>query len=729
VRPLPHFRRLKIEYAEGGFAAQALIQFQANHVPHTPLARHVTVEAGRRGTWLVEFTPRETLPPGSRVGFHVREPTFRMAWRFQDYWPDAMNYCTVEDEQGSALAFECFTEIKSRVPAIVNLERGLGAGEVMRLRIGDQRFGGAGACADLKTHRRAHVVASVCLPGGQHFLRASEGKMSVEVVPHQTTARYYLFAPSDADVDRTFRVCASAADCFGNPRASSSEITIEPPARCLGPVDDGSTTLGFEASFADPGIRRLLLRDERNGIRAHSNPVRVGRHDGPKTYWGEFHWHGWDGVELSVRNHMTEPDRLFRFARDVSRLDFTAMGSHIFQYAPHAVGEWWDVYRGVVHDLDRPGSFVPFMGCEWRGSKGGGGDRNIIWREPDALIPDPKWRIDELYDRLKARGQPATMTPHVGGGVAMPDHHDPDLERCIEICSGHGNFEWYAQAWLKKGFKVGFVGGSDGHSGTPGWPRKVGNGGGRFMYGLRYRDSGYSGGPLCAVQADGLTRNELWEAIRARRVYASTGARALVDFSADGRPMGSELETDGPVGLSFSVHGTARIARVDLIRGEHRLAHWTPGAAHFATALEDRPPMGTNYYYLRILQDDDELLWTSPTWVTSRRGGPVEDLPAWNAFDRVDLDAIGDNPASAHLDDLLCYLRTEENIDAFRKITPIRTVRSHLADYAVFYGYLNEHPIRINWYTGFEMPRLRIEAGWCNFGSEPIQRQPWARTF
>jgi hypothetical protein len=317
----------------------------------------------------------------------------------------------------------------------------------------------------------------------------------------------------------------------------------------------------------------------------------------------------------------------------------------------------------------------------------------------------------------------------VGGSIAMPDHHDPDLERCVEICSGHGNFEWFAQAWLQKGFKVGLIGGSDGHTGTPGWPRKIGAGGGRLMHGLRYRDSGYGGGPLFGVLANELTRDAIWEAIQARRVYASTGARALIDFTLNGEPMGSECEIDGLANLAFNIHGTTPIARVDLIRGDRRLASWEPASLDFSTTLDDRPPAGTTWYYLRVLQDNDDLLWTSPIWTTSSEETEARDLPPWDAFDAVDLDAIGDNAATEHLGDLLAYLKTEENIDAFERITPIRTVRSHLAEYAVFYGYLNGNPIRINWYCGFEMPRLRIEAGWCNFGVRRIQGEDWAKTF
>ena len=38
------------------------------------------------------------------------------------------------------------------------------------------------------------------------------------------------------------------------------------------------------------------------------------------------------------------------------------------------------------------------------------------------------------------------VTPHVGGSIAMPYVHDPEVETLCEMVSGHGQFEWFAQA-------------------------------------------------------------------------------------------------------------------------------------------------------------------------------------------------------------------------------------------------------------------------------------------
>jgi hypothetical protein len=44
------------------------------------------------------------------------------------------------------------------------------------------------------------------------------------------------------------------------------------------------------------------------------------------------------------------------------------------------------------------------------------------------------------------RDQPVTIVPYIGGSIAMPYRHDPQVGTLCEMVSGHGNFEWFAQA-------------------------------------------------------------------------------------------------------------------------------------------------------------------------------------------------------------------------------------------------------------------------------------------
>ncbi len=724
----PLYQRLVVRFAGEPCSGSATLAWEAAVGPSAPPARLVTVEAGRCGTWVATIRPGEALPAGSGVVLTKIDNEFRLDWRHQDYWPRSMGYVTVEDDRGEALPFACETTMKAATPALVTLPRDWRAGEGLVIRIGDRRWGGSGVPVWPSTYQ-ADLMVGVRWPGEEAFRPVPGATLTIRIVPLPPARNYYVFAPSSARPDEEVRVLALPVDANGNPVPPEGEVRLGGPAEAAGNgvtmVQGHGHALWARARVAaEEGLQRLTVRVPERGVEVPTNPIRVSR-DGPNVYWGEFHSHGYDAFELNILNEESDPRRMFENARDVTGLSFLATGSHMFREHPEAVSEWWGMYQEAVRAYDAPGRFVPYLGCEWRDKQPLGGDRNLVFRDLDAPQPDATWRIAEVYEHLARI--PAMVIPHVGGTASLPYYHDARLEPLCEMTSGTGNSEWFAQAYLQKGYHMGMVGASDGHQGRPGHPRSVGPNGGHFVDLLRRRDANYGGGPLLGVLAETLTREALWEAFQARRTYATTGARALLDFRVNGALMGSQVRSSGPVRLDVAVEGTAPIARVDLIRGAHRLARWEGGSLAFDAHLEDRPPTGECYYYVRVEQSDGEYLWSSPIWVDSTAGGSVEGLPAWNAPDEVDLAAVGENEASQYLPALQEYLRREERLEAFERLTPILVVRAPLGDYAVFYCYIRGHRVLIQWFYEFEVPRVRMEYGWVLYGAEMVRGQPWTR--
>ena len=739
MRTRPIVRRITLPpFAAPPIPSRATLTFKADHAQSVGPSDHLTVESGRRGTWVLRFYPQVDLPRGTRVAFRKVENEFRFDYIHQDYWPDARGFVTVENPEGMALPFECDTALKSAIPAVVTLPEAWPAERPIVVRIGDRRFGGAGVAVRTAVYDSAHIEVGVQMPGAEAWRACPKATVAVKVVPCPPVRRIYAWAPSTARPRESIRVLALPVDINGNPlsipktQTTAAEIVDEKARTDAVTAMEPICTPARRGDLAleGGGIQRLRIRT--SSAAAVSNPIRV---DDEKTrvFWGEFHSHGYDAVELNVLNDSTHPAKAYRYGRDVTRLDFMAMSSHIFRRDPGAVNAWWELYREAAQACDEPGRYVPFLGCEWRDQIERGGDRNLIWQQLDAPQPDPTWRIDEVYAHLGA--QHAMAIPHVGGAIALPYHHNPEVEWLCEMASGHGNFEWFGQAYLQKGYKMGLIGGSDGHNATPGHPRIVTRSGGRFANILRRRDAGWAGGPLLAVCAPALTRNALWDAFRARRVYATTGARALIEFSIDGVPMGGTLRAEGPVTVRYAAHGTAPIERVSLIRGAYRRAQWEMDALDVSGQLVDEPPAGETYYYLRIEQVDGELIWSSPLWVKAGEGpapgcavgSDQAELPAWNEPAAIDLTAIGENEAAPHLADLLHYLRTEERAEAFADVTPYRVVHAPVGDYAVFLCHLRGRRARIHWFYEFELPRIRMEIGWVHYGREQIMNRPWAR--
>jgi hypothetical protein len=148
----------------------------------------------------------------------------------------------------------------------------------------------------------------------------------------------------------------------------------------------------------------------------------------------------------------------------------------------------------------------------------------------------------------------------------------------------------------------------------------------------------YSPG-LTAIATESHTRESLFAALKARSCYATTGARIIIGFQIAGEVMGSELSTHEKPGLAYNRHitghvvGDAPMKEVELFRNGTRLALLTLEDDAFTfdddelidqTTLQspdDRPPF--IYYYLRAVQQDGHIAWSSPIWIDHPAGdGP-----------------------------------------------------------------------------------------------------------
>lgn len=148
---------------------------------------------------------------------------------------------------------------------------------------------------------------------------------------------------------------------------------------------------------------------------------------------------------------------------------------------------------------------------------------------------------------------------------------------------------------------------------------------------------GYAGG-LTAVYTKSDSQKAIFEALRERRCYATTGHRALVDFSIDDHQMGCIVEVEASDRQMIAerkiraiVHGTSMIERIEVIRNNTEVCtylgdsadvvfEWADQQALTRIALQRtvRGRAETCYYYLRITQSDGEMIWTSPIWFVIR---------------------------------------------------------------------------------------------------------------
>ena len=410
-----------------------------------------------------------------------------------------------------------------------------------------------------------------------------------------------------------------------------------------------ATQAGAGRTAAQGGAGRVAVRDSAGRTAVSNAPPRAL--DGTPIFFGEFHWH----TEFSGDGQRPTVDAL-RSARDELALDFAGPSDHLSPAGTYrSSGTERIVTRTVAEQaalcrpFEEPGRFCAVPAAELSRRYG---HANLYAESWDLLLEvtgrfaaelAPAWeRQSDRYDlasllRLCPPGR-ALVVPHhtnmdsyVREGVVRADGRpawcamhwplpaDRDVVRLVEMVQQRGCFEaeetderW--RIWdgglggsvrtaLARGYRLGFVGGTDNHSG---WPTRMGD--------------GCCG--LTAIQAPVLAWDELFRALYARRCYATTGARIVADVTLNGAAMGSELrlEPGAERRLRVMIRGTAPLACVQVVHSGQVLADLPVAAGSEdldAEWVDERPgrPLQDVYYYVRARQRDGECLWTSPFWV------------------------------------------------------------------------------------------------------------------
>jgi len=319
-----------------------------------------------------------------------------------------------------------------------------------------------------------------------------------------------------------------------------------------------STRAGFDM----PGCYTISLVDKAAGLTTETNPILVrDAIDGYGRFWADLHGQSEETVGTN------SIDDYFGFGRDLAFLDICAHQGNDFQITD----AFWKKIQQTTRKFYRPGEFVTFPGWEWSGNTGLGGDRNVLFRtegggisrscralvSADQSVEPCSETVEQLFDRFAKSDPDAMLIAHVGGRYADLQRHREGLEPAIEVHSAWGTFEWMLEDAFRRSYRVGIVANSDGHKGRPG-----------ASYPGASKFGSYGG--LTCVLAKRLDRDSVWEAYQSRRVYATTGARIVLDVTAgDDLEMGSVAPVDQNTMPRFrcSVHGTAAVERLELRNG------------------------------------------------------------------------------------------------------------------------------------------------------------------
>ncbi|MDR7520022.1 MAG: CehA/McbA family metallohydrolase [Armatimonadota bacterium] len=463
--------------------------------------------------------------------------------------------------------------------------------------------------------------------GGGTYVSDAVVPVAVEPGP---PAHLHVVVPSGARPGASVPIRVRVLDEFGNLCSSCVDDARLPDGRTMA-IRDGRADA--EMRFIREGVHRIEVAVVGCGLRGRSNPCRVAA-DGPVPCWGDPH------VHTNISDGVGSPAFALAYGRDVACLDFVAITDHDveFHHGWFTRGQQrlsdadWAALAETIARHRVPGRFATLRAYEWTGRPYG--DRCIYLRSDHAPLyryelgdaPTP----DALWQRLRAAGlASALVVPHTTASGFMGTDwaaHDGDLERLVEIYSMHGASECadgptamagavpgrYVRDFLARGYRVGFTGGGDMHSSQPGNP---------LLAVGPYRTLRHRAG-LTAVFADRVDEVAIFDAMRRRRTYATTGARILLEFTVYDASRGAPvaLAAGGPVIARGAVYGTALLAEVTVVRnGQHvYVAH--PQQEDFTFEWRDpQPPLPGTYYYLRAVQADGHVAWSSPIWIDGSR--------------------------------------------------------------------------------------------------------------
>jgi len=394
--------------------------------------------------------------------------------------------------------------------------------------------------------------------------------------------RVRLIVPSSGRPGEPFPVCVVSLDRYWNLSASTfSEgvLSVEYGAE----LERGICFTGSyetEASLEEEGVYRLLY----DGIR--SNPVRIATEaDGP--FWGDIHSH-------DKFHNCGAGEHPHAYARNVARLDFVGV-------VPDFRGlsqQTFPAHAERVNRANDPPRFTTLLGYEVGFREG---HHNVYFREGDGQIFETGnselWSMEKLLPELDPKE--VVVVPHHAGIHWCPQKgyrpERDDWMPLLEIYSSHGLSEQYMpehilsyefnrvrgenkyassidrpvyarDAWAQ-GRRFGVVASSDDHMGQPGKPIKG----------------------CVAVRAGENRREAIWDSLKERRTYATTGERMLIDLAINGHGMGAEFaaKRGEKLEIDFEVYGTDQLAIVEVVRYRFEGDVWERA---FFVELQDHNP-------------------------------------------------------------------------------------------------------------------------------------------
>jgi hypothetical protein len=476
--------------------------------------------------------------------------------RPQRYSPKGDNYITVASSNPSVRFGEATVTnygmhggfFRAAEMMVFKITEGtLREGDTLTVTYGDRSKGSRGYHIQSFSNDQLILPLYIDLEGKGNFFTPKWP--SIKVVGSEIKA-VKGFAPSILKCNESFDLSVRSEDRLYNSASGpipSYEVALNGRSFSTIPAGDQPITVLKNLKLEKPGVYRFSFRSKDGKITGDSNPILVQKDPASRVYWGETHGHsGFAEGQGSL-------DGYYRFGRDEARLDFLCLSEHDLWLDDSE----WRMLQEAVRRFKEEGQFIPFLGYEWTVSRSGGGHHNVYFRTPDRKrVPrQDAPTLPELYRGLHRDNDPedVLIIPHAHQAGDWTQN-DPDLEKLVEMYSMHGSFEWFGNMYLKQGYEIGFVAGSDDHRGHPGYTGTI------------RRGSLSTFGGLAAVIAREKTTDSIFAALRRLSVYATSGQRIILDAKLNGTTTGTRQKHTKDRRMTCRVIGTAPIESIHVVK-------------------------------------------------------------------------------------------------------------------------------------------------------------------
>ena len=420
------------------------------------------------------------------------------------------------------------------------------------------------------------------------------------------------------------QVAAVKASPNGGAVRAGAEVTLNcetEGAKIMYSMDDGKTYEEYTAKIKLTSLPQTIkVYATKDGYINSEERVLNFTERANETYtpyFGQIHSH------TNYSDGAGSPRDAFKFATEkVSDLDFLAITDHSNYFDNDtscnitdgsASTEWKEGHQ--IADEFTSDKFVGLMGYEMTWSGGAPGHMNtfntagFLSRNDVGYGNGSSSSLVNYYAALKTVPDSLSQFNHPGttfGDFYDFGYYDNEIDQLIttvEVGNGEGaigssgyfpSYEYYTRA-LDKGWHVAPTNNQDNHKGN--W--------------------GSANTGRTVVLADSLTRDNIYDALRNMRVYATEDSNLSIDYKLNGEVMGTILsDTPDEVNIAVSLKDADNeaIGKVEVIvNGGLSIASEEVTSNEGTVNFKLKPDY--SYYYIKVTQQDKDIAVTAPVWI------------------------------------------------------------------------------------------------------------------